>query len=263
MNPTMRYALVDAFLDSYQHIQHCRQQLDALDTPAPVADSDAKDEAADPTPHWLRLKLTQIQQQLSNIIAQLGQGKTLTQSERAVLPVLRYALAALVDEQLLYCLAWKGQDQWQGYLVEQQLFNSTTAGRALFQRMERLGDSSADLQVQQQLLHSYLLCLALGFEGEWRGQPARLKQVRQHLAEHLLKLQTLSNPQGQAQQDPFAHCAFAQAYHHAQANRQGVRLAPMRRWWLGCLLGLGLYLLCALALWYHGLQGFNTLLVAR
>jgi type VI secretion system protein ImpK len=92
----------------------------------------------------------------------------------------QYVMAAIADEQLLN-FAWPGRDVWTSCLVEEALFGSRVAGDRFFERVEEL------LRVRdparRDLALVYLLALALGFQGRYRGTDcaARMQAYRDAL----------------------------------------------------------------------------------
>lgn len=80
----------------------------------------------------------------------------------------QYAMAALADE-IFINLAWAGRDAWREHLLEAKLFGSHNAGEELFERIDALlRDHDA---LYGELARIYLMVLALGFQGKYRGYP--------------------------------------------------------------------------------------------
>lgn len=80
----------------------------------------------------------------------------------------QYAMVALADEIFLYT-TWVGRESWRENLLEEKFFESHRAGEELFDRIEKLlldGDS-----LHAELARIYLMVLALGFQGKYRGEP--------------------------------------------------------------------------------------------
>lgn len=80
----------------------------------------------------------------------------------------QYAMAAIADETFLH-LDWVGRDAWREHLLETKLFNSHRAGEEVFERIEELLRNRDSLYGE--LARIYLMILALGFQGKFRGQP--------------------------------------------------------------------------------------------
>jgi type VI secretion system protein ImpK len=91
--------------------------------------------------------------------------KMVSRGRRAELPdadlaEARYALVALLDEQVLRA-AWSGRSEWMTRPLQLDLYRDNNAGEDFFVRLSALlrsGDRPLAVQV-------YYLCLALGFQG--------------------------------------------------------------------------------------------------
>jgi type VI secretion system protein ImpK len=80
----------------------------------------------------------------------------------------QYAMAAYADEVFLN-LNWAGRDTWRDHLLESRLFGTHRAGDELFERVEALlGNRDT---AYSELARVYLIVLALGFQGKFRGLP--------------------------------------------------------------------------------------------
>lgn len=93
----------------------------------------------------------------------------------------QYAMAALADEVFLH-LNWVGREAWREHLLEFRLFGSHRAGEEVFERIEvLLRDRDA---AYQELARVYLIILALGFQGKFRGRidgDAEIESYRRRL----------------------------------------------------------------------------------
>lgn len=78
----------------------------------------------------------------------------------------QYVMVALADETFLQ-LDWAGKADWQAHLLEERFFDSHSAGDVLFQKLEQLLRSRDP--VYTDLAAVYLMALALGFQGKFRG----------------------------------------------------------------------------------------------
>jgi len=92
----------------------------------------------------------------------------------------QYVMAALADETFLH-LDWCGKAAWQTQLLEARLFGSQSAGEVLFQKLERLLNNRDP--VYAELNTVYLMALALGFQGKFRGssEAGQLADYRRRL----------------------------------------------------------------------------------
>ena len=80
----------------------------------------------------------------------------------------QYAMAALADEVFLN-LEWAGREAWREHLLEAKFFNTHRAGEEMFERIEDLLRDRDSLYAE--LGRIYLMVLALGFQGKFRGRP--------------------------------------------------------------------------------------------
>lgn len=80
----------------------------------------------------------------------------------------QYAMAALADETFIN-LDWAGRDAWREHLLESKFFGTHRAGEEMFERIEELLHEHDALYAE--LGRVYLMVLALGFQGRYRGQP--------------------------------------------------------------------------------------------
>lgn len=89
----------------------------------------------------------------------------------------QYVMAALADETLLN-FEWPGRDVWTSCLVEEAMFGSRIAGDRIFDRLDELLRTRDP--ARRDLALMYLLALALGFEGRYRGtdSAARMQAYR-------------------------------------------------------------------------------------
>ncbi|MBV9497127.1 MAG: DotU family type IV/VI secretion system protein [Acidobacteria bacterium] len=86
----------------------------------------------------------------------------------------QYAMAALADETFLH-LDWIGREAWRQHLLESRLFGSHNAGDQLFDRIDELLRDRDSLHLE--LARVYLMVLALGFQGKFRGKPGAEEDI--------------------------------------------------------------------------------------
>ena len=164
-------------------------------------------------------------------------------AEQPLMNELRYTLAALADEMLLFQINWPGQDYWCDHLLEEKLFGTSIAGRMIFQRIKTLGKRHSDPKDKDQFASIYLMVLQLGFYGECRHQ-------RERLTEYQLMLNHLRfHPD-------LPQLAFAQAYEHPLSGAYPQTLGAMSRWWRWVGVALLVYLILALIIWVSAVQIF-------
>jgi type VI secretion system protein ImpK len=80
----------------------------------------------------------------------------------------QYAMTALADE-IFINLDWQGRQAWREHLLEAKFFGSHSAGEELFERIDHLLRDHDTLYGE--LARIYLMVLALGFQGKYRGRP--------------------------------------------------------------------------------------------
>ncbi len=91
---------------------------------------------------------------------------------------IRYALVVTADEVILDS-EWEYSAQWSGQLLEMHYFSSNVAATKFFEQLEAY--AYEDPEVAQ----AYYQCIALGFQGKFRGQSDALRQLRATLARKL------------------------------------------------------------------------------
>lgn len=224
-----RFELLDIFLCAYEA---CRDQRAALE----------RGEAADSA-----RALDALGQRLKTRIAAAAERACDPNEDfRRALARSCYALAALVDEQLIHDTEWRGKSRWTGHLLEQRIYRSSLAGRRLFAAIESLPAEPWQPQLKRQMALVYLMVLQLGFRGELRGEEDRL-------APYLRQLESLV---AGAEESTLPARACAQAYAHNIEPAGAERLAPLSHWINRMLLLAGLYLLASTAVWLVALAGF-------
>lgn len=153
----------------------------------------------------------------------------------------QYLMAALADEVFLH-LDWRGRDDWQRNLLEQRLFGTHRAGDVVFERIERILRHRDPLEAE--LAKVYLVALALGFQGRYRGSAdgtARVDTYRRQLYAFI----TNEDPDAPREARPLFHEAYAGTLDVGA----GRRVAPWSRWALGLVLLLLLWVTVSHQLW--------------
>lgn len=123
----------------------------------------------------------------------------------------RYVLCSLLDE-VIAATPWGAEGVWAARTLLQEFHDEKWGGDKAFELLERL---SEDVAANGALLELFYVCLALGFEGRFRGQA-----------------------NGRAQLDAIAERLFRALHPEADASRgrplslrwQGVSTAHERRW---------------------------------
>ncbi len=154
----------------------------------------------------------------------------------------QYVLAALVDEVFLN-LEWDGRETWRGNLLESRLFGTQRAGDLVFDRIEAMLRTRDPLQTE--LGKVYLLALALGFQGRYRGAgsegEARLLAYRRALYAFV------GNVDPDAPQD--SRALLPEAYVSTVEAADSRRLPDARRWVTAAVVLLLLWVGVSHAVW--------------
>lgn len=137
---------------------------------------------------------------------------------------VQFVMAALADEEFLN-LEWAGREHWRLSLLEAKFFGSHRAGDLFFVRLDELLARRGGVYVD--LAYVYLMALALGFEGRYRGEPgaeAALASYRRRLFRFIFH----RDPQLAAEQ------LAPQAYAVTLEEGSGRRLPYLKPWiWTG------------------------------
>lgn len=97
---------------------------------------------------------------------------------RDVLLDARFAVIAFLDE-MIFSSGWAHKEEWASRPLQYQFFETNIAGEEFFNRLESLRKA---LPVNPDLLEVYLICLTLGFEGQYKVHGReRLKDLRHDL----------------------------------------------------------------------------------
>ena len=243
----MNRAAVDLFLNGYERLYLITRELangahgnDAQDNEPDCDQQQAQDEA--------RVVAGRTAIQIKRIFEDLFTNPDGVPP--ALVEELRYALAALVDEILLHELDWPGRQLWFDYLIEEQQYQTSIAGRRLFRQIDSLANRFADPAYLDQLATVYLMVLQLGFCGELRYQNDELADYRRHLNSLRLDAQL-----------PEQICP--QAYNHNQSGKEPQKLAAMRSWWRWIASGVVLFMLASFGVWVFSAQELKSVLKAQ
>lgn len=154
----------------------------------------------------------------------------------------QYLMAALADEIFLN-LAWEGREHWSACLLESALFNSNAAGELFFDRLDELLRKRDPLYAN--LTQIYLLALALGFQGKYRGSgdSSVLDRYRRRLFGFVYRRDPALGDSGQP--------LFSQAYAHTYTDSVPAMLPDVRRWYVAAAGLLALFLIVSHIAWNH------------
>lgn len=153
----------------------------------------------------------------------------------------QYAMAVLADEIFLN-FEWPGREAWRHNLLESKLFGSHRAGEELFERIEQILRDRDNMYTE--LARVYLMVLALGFQGKYRGEPdadVAIEAYRRRLFRFIFS------------RDPLAvrgsEPVMPQAYAATLDEGRGQQLAYLRPWIWAMVLVVALWLAGSHWLW--------------
>jgi type VI secretion system protein ImpK len=93
-----------------------------------------------------------------------------------------FAVLAWADETILKHSTWKHHNEWKAFPLQLEYYQTTTAGKELFERLEALRTD------QKEVREVYYLCLGLGFTGQYflgMEDELKLNHIRHEQALHL------------------------------------------------------------------------------
>ncbi len=94
----------------------------------------------------------------------------------------RYVLCTFIDEAIA-TTPWGAEGTWAEHTLLQEFHEEAWGGEKAFKLLERMGE---DVAANADLLELFYVCLALGFEGRFRGKPNGRAQL-DAIAARLLK----------------------------------------------------------------------------
>lgn len=115
--------------------------------------------AQEPTAETLRAEVRKLFTELDAAAQAAGKDPTLV-------PTVRYALCAFLDEIVLSS-NWSIRQDWAGRPLQMEYFNDFTAGEEFYRKLDALR-GSADPN-RKEALEVFGLCLGLGFRGKYAG----------------------------------------------------------------------------------------------
>ena len=136
----------------------------------------------------------------------------------------QYAMAALADE-IFINLDWIGRDTWREHLLEMKLFGTHRAGDALFERIEELLRDRDS--VYNELARIYLMVLALGFQGKYRGSQEADRNIENYRRRLFRFINGRDPAVSRGEED-----LVPQAYQSTADERQQTSELPYLRPWL-------------------------------
>ena len=161
---------------------------------------------------------------------------------------VQYLSAAFSDEMFLD-LVWPGRAAWAAVPLEQALFGSHRGKDGVFESLDRLLGRGVDTDLD--LARTYLLALALGFRGRYRGG-----EEATHLATY--REQLYRGIYGTAPGTlPGTGRLFPEAYLSTSSQGSPRKLPALRAWLALFLSGLVLYGIYSYADWEGATAGIR------
>lgn len=229
--------ILQAFEESLAYWDQLRVDVEEHFKTGSPLDKRENSDIAD-VPRYVHRKITEHlteQEQRVKTIASSGQFIIYNQAQ--------YALAALIDDQLLRTVAWPHQSLWLNMLLEKTLYSSRNAGHTLIQRIEDLVESDSTGKTispqLKQLAYIYLSVFWQGFRGKLINNPNKLE----HLLNALVEISDFD------QVDLTHKHLFHQPYLHTRNNEKAARLAPLSRWHRVTLIAVIIYFAVSSGIW--------------
>lgn len=164
----------------------------------------------------------------------------------------QFVMAALADEIFLQ-LNWEGRESWHTNLLETKLFESHAAGDIFFQKVDNLLKHRDP--VQADLAKVYLMALAFGFQGKYRGEEqglARLDFYRRELFNFIFH----RSPDILSEAKHFC----PEAYLHNIGEGVGLKLEHPQKWFLYLALLLAVLLFVSQNIWHLMTNELDTII---
>ncbi len=164
----------------------------------------------------------------------------------------QFVMAALADEIFLQ-LNWEGREAWHTNLLETKLFQSHAAGDIFFQKVDNLLKHRDP--VQADLAKVYLMALAFGFQGKFRGEEqgmARLDFYRRELFNFIFH----RSPDILSEAKHFC----PEAYLHNIGEGVGLKLEHPQKWFLYLALLLVVLLFVSQNIWHLMTNELDTVI---
>jgi type IV/VI secretion system ImpK/VasF family protein len=164
----------------------------------------------------------------------------------------QYAMVSLADEVFL-TLPWSGQQLWQKYLLESQIFKSQSAGTQVFQKMDDL--LSKYDPSRRSLATVYLYILALGFKGKLRDA-----QNQSEIKTYERRLYAFIHGKNPSIKEYGLNKLMPECYERTIVSDLPLRLPNVKFWTLVFVSIVLLFLFCSFAVWNQVAGGISRTL---
>ncbi|MDR1207928.1 MAG: DotU family type IV/VI secretion system protein [Holosporales bacterium] len=164
----------------------------------------------------------------------------------------QYAMVSLADEVFL-TLPWSGQQLWQKYLLESQIFKSQSAGTQVFQKMDDL--LSKYDPSKRSLATVYLYVLALGFKGKLRDA-----QNQSEIKTYERRLYAFIHGKNPSIKEYGLNKLMPECYERTIVSDLPLRLPNVKFWTLVFVSIVLLFVFCSFAVWNQVAGGISRTL---
>ena len=137
----------------------------------------------------------------------------------------QFVMVALADEVFLE-LDWQGQEVWQSRLLETRFFKTNSAGEVFFKKLDVLLRHKNPINLE--LAKVYLMALALGFKGRYRGEASGAIE----LAHYREQVFSFVSRESSVFEDEESDYFCPHAYSHSLEEGLGLKLAYPNRWFI-------------------------------
>jgi len=235
--------LVEQFREFYAELMNLKRRRAAWQVPSvPTGDEEPLDQASaagagsldiDTVAHRLAMVLERQSKEAGRLGGHYGEG---------LYREAQYLMAALADEICIHDMPGGHVDAWTPRLLERRLFGTWEAGEEVFVRIERL--LSGHETVNPELAVVYLMALALGFQGRYRGRGDGGEIAR--LKVELHKLLFSRTPEIDQAGKRVSNQPYQHTVHHADTRP----VPHLRRWLLAIAGAIVTLLVVGQVLWW-------------
>lgn len=160
-----------------------------------------------------------------------------------------YAMVAMLDEVFL-SFPWHGQRRWKHNLMEKRFFHTQVAGELFFKKIDDLIEEN-DPQ-RNDLAAVYLMIIALGFKGKYRGE-----DDEGQLSWYRNQLYTLIHKHPSSLYQPGRDQLIEESYDHTINIAATKGLPNLKNWVIAFSSIIAAYVVISSFLWYGLVRDLN------
>ncbi len=153
-----------------------------------------------------------------------------------------YIMVALADEIFL-SFEWPGQKRWEDNLLEAQLFHTQIAGELFYNKLDALLEANDPMRNDIAII--YLLSLALGFKGKYRGEDDSGK-----ITWYREQLYAIVNRRSIDLFHPGREHLVPSTYEHVVIASPGKGLPDLRTWFIAFASIVTVFVFVSSVMWY-------------